>query len=145
MKVSLKMIFLAGLLVSTAGIAVEITSKQECEAAGGKWGQFGLFPKEQCNKPTTDSGKECTDSKQCQVACVTQVAADKFKQSGACAGPVYEGNDCKSKADCGGVEECITEVNKIPGKGACYGWTIMAGTCLSPVKGGMIGRPLCVD
>lgn len=45
-----------------------------CEAQGGRWGRFGLMEKEQCDRPTTDAGKECSDHSECESACVTEDA-----------------------------------------------------------------------
>jgi hypothetical protein len=38
---------------------------------GGKWGIFGQ--KETCNIPTTDGGKVCSDSRDCQGSCLADV------------------------------------------------------------------------
>jgi hypothetical protein len=52
---------------STAGAQ---GTRAECEAAGGKWGRFGLRQRELCDLPAPDAGKVCTDSKDCASACV---------------------------------------------------------------------------
>ena len=67
----------AGLIVfaaacSTAGAQ---GTRAECEAAGGKWGRFGLRQQELCDLPAPDAGKACTDSKDCASACVAPDAA----------------------------------------------------------------------
>jgi hypothetical protein len=43
--------------------------KESCEAAGGNWVQAGLNPQEVCILPTTDAGKLCFDSSQCEGIC----------------------------------------------------------------------------
>ena len=57
---------------STAGAQ---GTRAECEAAGGKWGRFGLRQQELCDMPAPDAGKACTDSKDCASACVAPDAA----------------------------------------------------------------------
>ncbi len=46
------------------------TDKESCETLGGKWGVFGLIREERCILPTSDAGKSCTDSNQCESACI---------------------------------------------------------------------------
>jgi len=61
-----------GLIVLAAGcsVAAAQSTRAECEAAGGKWGRFGLRPRELCDLPAPDAGKACTDSKDCASACI---------------------------------------------------------------------------
>lgn len=49
-----------------------ISHKATCEKQGGRWGRFGLMAKEQCNRPTADAGKECSDHSECESDCVTE-------------------------------------------------------------------------
>lgn len=59
------------------------TNKQECDAIGGQWEQFGTITV--CNRPTKDAGKACTDGRDCESACVTDEAqAANSKISGKC-------------------------------------------------------------
>jgi len=53
----------------------EYKTKEECEKNKGDWGRAGLFPKEFCRIPTTDSGKHCIAGFQCQ----TGVCVAKFQ------------------------------------------------------------------
>ncbi|MCX6745658.1 MAG: hypothetical protein NTX00_01410 [Candidatus Parcubacteria bacterium] len=46
--------------------------KKTCEALGGNWGKIGLSPIEQCNLPTKDAEKKCTDSSDCQGSCIAE-------------------------------------------------------------------------
>lgn len=48
-----------------------ILGKQECEAAGGLWGIWSNMANavESCNQATSDAGRECTDSSQCESYC----------------------------------------------------------------------------
>ncbi len=56
--------------------------KNECLAKKGKWGPVGLSRKDVCNLPTADGGKKCTDSEQCQGACL---AEEPGATSGQCS------------------------------------------------------------
>ena len=51
---------------------IGIESSQACEEKGGKWDQIGQPHDHQCNLPTMDAGKMCSDSKECQSACITE-------------------------------------------------------------------------
>lgn len=50
--------------------AVVPVDKVFCEARGGKWEQRGFVGVLKCNLPTSDAGKECTDSSQCESVCI---------------------------------------------------------------------------
>ena len=41
-----------------------------CLAKEGRWGRFCMSPVQFCLLPTSDAGKSCTDSDQCESACV---------------------------------------------------------------------------
>ncbi|WP_143526018.1 hypothetical protein [Rhodanobacter sp. C05] len=56
----------------------------ECKAHGGNWGALGLFSVG-CNVKTTDSGKICSNSNDCQ---------------GVCLAPAGSGNGDKAKGTC---------------------------------------------
>lgn len=45
--------------------------KASCDKLGGKWGQWSDLGGEQCNRPTTDGGRICTDKSECRSVCVT--------------------------------------------------------------------------
>ena len=55
--------------------------EQACLKAGGVFVKIGLRDVEVCNFKTTDAGKSCTDSQQCQGSCV---AEDANATSGNC-------------------------------------------------------------
>jgi len=62
-------------LISTTTSSTQTTvpiNKQDCEARGGEWGRFGMAQIEQCNLPTSDGGKTCTDRSQCEGFCVAE-------------------------------------------------------------------------
>ena len=96
-------------LASSAGAAP--ATREECEAAGGRWGRFGLRPQDVCNLPTPDAGKACTDASDCASACVAPDGAAVGSQAA----------------------------------GTCYGRTLLLGTCLKQVRGGVVTAPLCAD
>lgn len=48
------------------------TDQASCEAQGGTWGRPSLMEKKQCNRPTADAGKKCSDHSECESDCVTE-------------------------------------------------------------------------
>lgn len=44
--------------------------KESCEKANGIWGTIGLAPFESCNLKTTDGGKQCKSSDDCDGSCL---------------------------------------------------------------------------
>jgi hypothetical protein len=62
-------------------------SQIACEEVGGIWGRYGLLEVDQCNLPTNDANKICTDSSECEGVCFTEESAPKdTKISGICYG-----------------------------------------------------------
>lgn len=57
-------------------------NREECLAQGGKWGRIGLSEFEKCNLKTSDLGKKCTDSSQCQGSCLGE---GTFSRAGKCS------------------------------------------------------------
>jgi len=47
--------------------------KETCLAKNGKWAKIGLFPEEECNLPTSDAGRECSDVSQCEGTCLADL------------------------------------------------------------------------
>ncbi len=68
-------------------IAVPVNEDQ-CKSLGGDWGRFGNAPLSQCNLPTKDSGKACTDGAQCDASLC--IAEPESQSSGKC--PVWRLN-----------------------------------------------------
>jgi hypothetical protein len=65
-----------------------------CEEKGGTWKKIGPSPREECNLPTTDSGKICDGSHQCEGVCLADLSQDDlrkgmrgklFKTNGKCS------------------------------------------------------------
>ncbi len=54
---------------TTDGPDVE-AEKAACEACNGEWGRHGLSPFESCNCRTSDFGKACQGSEQCEGQCL---------------------------------------------------------------------------
>lgn len=50
------------------------TTQEGCLSVDGTWAQVGLIREKRCSLPTGDSGKKCTDSNQCQGACLSHDA-----------------------------------------------------------------------
>jgi len=56
-----------------------ISSQQQCEALGGTWKRVGPRQLEACDRPTSDGGKACRDSSECQSRCLAPEGADPTK------------------------------------------------------------------
>lgn len=91
--------------------------KESCEAQGGKWGNIGLSPEDVCNLPTSDAGKECSDSDECEGSCIAELSKRDWDK--AVYGVVYT-------------------------KGKCTAWKITVG-CHAFVEDGKVEGILCVD
>jgi len=90
-------VFLVGLLAacsapdersdSNAGPdAASVTHEAECAAVGGQWTQLGRAPVKQCLRQTTDAGKACTDSEQCEGQCIApEGSVDGTVVAGSCS------------------------------------------------------------
>ena len=48
-----------------------------CASASGVWKKIGIRPREECNLPTTDSGKICSGSNQCEGVCLADITDDQ--------------------------------------------------------------------
>jgi hypothetical protein len=55
-----------------AEIRRQALDRLTCEKQQGKWGTLGMMGTEQCNLPTLDKSKECTDNSQCESVCFTE-------------------------------------------------------------------------
>lgn len=67
-------IFLSGCVqepAANSGITTESNTKISCEQKGGIWGIMRDIPNAQpeCNLPTSDAGKECSNSSECESFC----------------------------------------------------------------------------
>jgi hypothetical protein len=64
-------------------------TEAECSARGGNWTTLGLpYPGKPkvCDLKTTDSGKVCSDSSECQGSCVApEGIASSLKATGVCS------------------------------------------------------------
>jgi len=64
-----------------------IPGKEQCEITGGLWGIWGnqLPATASCNPSTSDGGKECSDSSQCQSFCQAKEGAQiGIEDTGMC-------------------------------------------------------------
>lgn len=48
-------------------------NQTDCEKVKGEWRKVGIRPVEECMVPTTDSGKKCLNSQQCEGYCMTDL------------------------------------------------------------------------
>lgn len=94
-----------------------ITDKESCETLGGSWGKIGLSQEESCNLPTSDAGKECSDSGECEGSCIAELLQEDWNK--AVQGVVYT-------------------------KGKCTAWKITVG-CHAFVESRKVQGILCVD
>ena len=54
----------------------EETGRESCEAANGVWQVWGISECPSCNLRTSDSGVPCTDSRECEGECITDLFPD---------------------------------------------------------------------
>ncbi|MCX6813102.1 MAG: hypothetical protein NTV77_01260 [Candidatus Azambacteria bacterium] len=93
--------------------------KETCEAQKGEWGRFGLVAREQCNLPTSDADKTCSNQNECEGACIVEL----------------------SKED----QDRLTKQNEvIEANGKCTSWLLTYG-CDAYVKDGKVDGILCID
>lgn len=95
------------------------TDHASCDAVGGMWGVFDLTGVEKCVLPTSDGGKICIDSSQCEAACVAELTQEQRAA-------------------------LITTGIPIQTTGFCSGWKTAAG-CNAYVEDGMVYQVLCID
>jgi len=93
--------------------------KASCEARNGTWEAIGLSPQEVCVLPTADAGTVCTDSSQCQGACVAELSQSDY-------------------------DKLMRYHIPIPTSGKCTSTTSSVG-CNAYVENGVVNGILCVD
>jgi hypothetical protein len=107
----------SGGAVATATPAT-LQDQASCEAQGGRWGRIGLSPREECNLPTADAGRECLSSSDCEGLCLAELSQDELSAA-------------------------IREHKVIETAGKCSAWRIVVG-CVPMVEDGLL-RPICID
>ena len=75
-------------------------NEADCNEANGQWGRFGLYQIEECNVPTPDVGRICTDSFECISACVSELPTG---DSGTCYGWTIVRGTCLNYVEDGKV------------------------------------------
>jgi hypothetical protein len=62
--------------------------KVSCKIRGGRWEPLGLLGPEGCILPTSDGGKECVDSSQCETFCIapSNISSSATNVVGECYG-----------------------------------------------------------
>jgi hypothetical protein len=93
--------------------------REWCESQGGRFGYIGLYPVEECNLPTSDGGRECTDDSQCESTCLADLTEDQYDK--------LRNN------------EVLTGV-----KGTCSGYRRVVG-CRPVIENGIVESEICVD
>jgi len=91
---------------------------ESCIAQGGIWGPIGLSPEPSCMLPTTDAGKVCSDSSECQAACVAELSQME--------------------------SDLIRNHIPVMTTGKCTAWIGSVG-CKAYVENGVVNGVLCVD
>ncbi len=82
-----------------------ISGQEQCLLSGGLWGIWSnaVDSSPECNPPTSDQGKECTDSTQCQSFCQAKEGSEiNSEDTGMCYG--YELAICMQEVRNGLVE-----------------------------------------
>lgn len=54
------------ILFSAMSAQAAPNTQEECEAAGGTWGKYGMARVEMCDMPTADKDKVCTENADCE-------------------------------------------------------------------------------
>lgn len=108
----------AGCYVCTFGCVINPTDRESCESADGKWEKIGLAQEERCNLPTSDAGKECSDSDECEGSCITKLSRDDLITA--------------------------NESEAANPQGECTAWRITVG-CQNLVIDGKAQGVLCID
>lgn len=82
-KISLFILLLLAILIAIALPSIIKSSKiKACEKQGGRWEYFLGRSRGFCNLPTSDGGKECFDSEECDGRCITY---DSNGSNGICS------------------------------------------------------------
>lgn len=97
--------------------------KTSCEALGGSWGRIGLDVEESCNLPTSDAGKECLNSTDCEGSCIAELSKEDWDKLWS---------------------KVMGEEIIIYTKGKCTPWKVTVG-CHAFVEDGKVEWILCVD
>jgi hypothetical protein len=117
--------------IPTLGISIQPTAhptkhaiqlprdKLACESLNGRWGRIGLAPTEQCNLPTSDAGRVCNDSSDCDSLCIADLTSQQRDGITRTRSPI------------------ITS-------GRCAPWVVTVG-CIPIVEQGIVRSILCID
>lgn len=94
------------------------TDQATCESQGGKWGLVGLNPEPQCNLPTKDGGKECSNADECEaMLCIAELTKEEINS--------------------------MSGLYTLEKNGKCPEWRFNVG-CPWIVNNGKVGR-VCID
>ena len=93
-------------------------TKEKCLSLNSQWGSFGLFPQEECNVRTIDSGETCDDGVDCEGDCIAVLTSEQW--------------------------ESVSRGEALSIEGKCSQWALNIG-CHPFVEGGKVEGILCVD
>jgi len=83
-----KPVVIIGMVLGIVGIGLIVISDQtRCEITGGYWGFISSDDlTKTCNPHTSDEGKECTDSSQCEGFCKAEEGLEIYSEAiGVCS------------------------------------------------------------
>ena len=80
-------------LVSCQNVPEGVMDQSTCEGKGGEW--LDLGPKQTCNFPTTDAGKICLNSDDCEGDCIVELTSEE--EANLINGPIEKEGQCSEK------------------------------------------------
>lgn len=87
------------------GAGPQAGSENECRVVGGSWERRGMMNVLICAVPTSDAGKPCRDTSDCQSFCVAPAGAPAGKRvTGSCSGSYETLGSCISRVCLGRAE-----------------------------------------
>lgn len=100
------------IIILAVGIAAPLVPRLYCEARGGHWNVF-----RQCIPPTSDGGKACSSSSECEGSCITELSPEDLAR--------------------------VKNGETVHAMGKCSAFKVVVG-CLPLVENGTV-RIICVD
>ena len=83
----LKLCSLLAACVVSKDTGIDLGDEQGCLDAGGRWEDWGGDGEQACNLPTSDAGRPCTDSRECESYCEAPQGTEPGDSvEGACYG-----------------------------------------------------------
>lgn len=76
MKLRYALVVLVVVVIVGVGAAVPLVPRLYCEARGGHWNVF-----RQCIPPTSDGGKACSSSSECEGSCIADLPPEDLAKA----------------------------------------------------------------